>query len=182
PIQWSSRQWYVASYIQDVWKLSPKLTVNAGLRWEPFLPLSVGFDKNGKMHEGAMFHFSDDRFRRGVKSTLFPNGPAGLIFPGDPGFPKSGPVNTKWPLLAPRLGLAWDVHGDGRMSVRASYGLAYDFSGGFTLGGSSSAPPWGFFTTVNSVDFANPWQGYPGGNPYPYARLSAFPLLSQYYF
>ncbi len=182
PIQWSSRQWYVASYIQDVWKATPRLTVNAGLRWEPFLPLAVGFNKNGKMHEGSMFNFSDDRFRRGVKSTVFPNGPAGLIFPGDPGFPKSGPVNSKWPLLAPRIGLAWDVNGDGQMSVRASFGIAYDFSGGYTLGGSSSAPPWGFFTTASGGDFADPWRNFPGGNPYPHTRLSAFPLLSQYYF
>src|SRR5207302_2819202 len=31
PIQWSSRQWYAATYIQDMWKMSRKLTVNAGL-------------------------------------------------------------------------------------------------------------------------------------------------------
>jgi hypothetical protein len=162
--------------------LSTKLTLNAGLRWEPYLPLAIGFGEGSKLHEGAMYHFTDERFRSRQKSTVYPNAPAGLIFPGDPGFPKGSPVHKNWLLFAPRLGLAWDVQGDGRTSVRISYGLAYDFSGALSLGGSSSAPPWGFGTTVSSVDFADPWRDFPGGNPHPYIRLSKFPTLSQYYF
>ena len=37
PVQWSSRQWYAASYVQDVWKVTPRLTFNGGVRWEPYL-------------------------------------------------------------------------------------------------------------------------------------------------
>jgi hypothetical protein len=184
PVQWSSRQAYVATYLQDVWKISSKLTVNGGLRWEPFLPLQIGYGQGASLNEGVSFNFSDERFTKGIRSTVYPNAPAGLYFPGDPGFPKHGPTNPRWTYLSPRVGLAWDVSGDGRTSLRASYGIAYDFSGAASYGGSSSAPPWGFNTTVNSPagGFENPWSTFPGGNPFPYTRLSRFPNNSDYYF
>src|SRR5262249_17922919 len=137
------------------------------------------------LREGSMYHFSEDGFGKGAKSSVFPTGPAGLTFPGDPGFPSGGPNNKKWWKLAPRLGIAWDPHGDGRTSIRAAYGLAYDFSGIFTLAGSGVwTPPWGLQTVVTSPAgrFENPWQGIPGGNPFPYVRthVTQFPLLSSY--
>ena len=181
-VLWSSRQTYVASYLQDVWKMSPRVTLTYGVRWEPFLPLAVGYGQGAKLNEGGSFQFSQDRFNRGIRSTIYPNAPVGLYFPGDPGFPKRGATNAKLHYFAPRAGLAWDVTGDGRTSVRASYGIAFDFSGAQTYGGASSAPPWGFNTTTNSGDFANPWATYPGGNPFPYVRLSRFPNFSDYYF
>src|SRR5437016_3566633 len=181
-VLWSSRQTYVAAYLQDVWKVSPRVTLNTGLRWEPFLPLAVGYGQGANLTEGGSFQFSQDRFNRGIRSTVYPNAPVGLYFPGDPGFPKHGSTNAKLHYLAPRAGLAWDVRGDGRTSVRASYGIAFDFSGAQTYGGSSSAPPWGCNTTTNSGEFANPWATYPGGNPFPYTRLSRFPNFSDYYF
>ena len=181
-VLWSSRQPYVAAYLQDVWKMSARVTVNAGLRWEPFLPLAVGYGRGSNLNEGGSFNFSQERFNRGIRSTVYPSAPAGLYFPGDPGFPEHGATAAKLHYFAPRAGLAWDVRGDGRTSVRASYGIAFDFSGAQTYGGSSSAPPWGFNTTVNSVDFANPWASFPGGNPFPYTRLSKFPNFSDYYY
>jgi hypothetical protein len=177
PVVWSSRQSYAAAYVADVWKLRPALTFNYGLRWEPFLPL--------RLTDGAMYNFSDDRFRRGIKSTVYPNAPAGLYYPGDPGFPDAAPIHAKWGLIAPRVGMAWDLRGDGRTSLRAAYGLAYDFSGSITLGGSSSAPPWGFVTTVQSPagGFEDPWRDFPGGLPFPYRRtVPRFPPSSSYYF
>jgi hypothetical protein len=178
-------QWYLAAYAADVWKATPKLTVNYGLRWEPLLPLAIGHGQGTSLNEGAMYHFSNDRFTRGIKSSIYPTAPAGLIYPGDPGFPNGKPIYTKWALFAPRVGLAWDLNGDGRTSIRASYGTAYDFSGSVTLGGSSSAPPYGFSGTVQSPagGFEDPWRDYPGGNPFPYDRHNPrFPVFSSYYF
>ena len=177
PVQWGSRQWYLAAYAADVWRVTPKLTFNYGLRWEPFLPLSIT--------EGAVYQFDNDRFRRRVKSTVYPTAPAGLAYPGDPGFPEGAAIVKKPWLLAPRMGLAWDIEGNGRTSVRASYGLAYDFSGSLTLGGSSSAPPWGFSTTVQSPagGFEDPWRDFPGGVPFPLDRSQPrFQPFATYYF
>ena len=63
-----------------------------------------------------------------MKSTVFVNAPAGLIYPGDSGFPdgKWG-LEKQWWNFSPRLGLAWDLNGDGRMAVRSSYGIPTTF-------------------------------------------------------
>ena len=44
--------------------------------------------------------------------------------------------------MAPRAGVAWDVSGDGRTAVRASYGLGYDFQSASYLFISATAPPY----------------------------------------
>jgi hypothetical protein len=61
------------------------------------------------------------------------------------------------------------VSGDGRTSVRASYGLAYDFIPLQWRIDASHAPPWGNELTIPSPPggLENPWQGVPGGNPFP---------------
>jgi hypothetical protein len=182
PVQWSSRQTYVAAYAADTWQAMPRLSVNYGLRWEPFITLRIT--------EGAVYHFDIDRFRQGIRSKTYPNAvptvPAGLYYPGDPGFPPgTQPVFNKWGLLAPRVGFAWDVMGDGRTSVRASYGIAYDFSGSISFGGSSSSPPWGFDTTIESPagGLEDPWRDYPGGIPFPLDRsIPRFKEGATYYY
>ena len=67
---------YIGLYIQDAWKLTPRLTVNVGLRWEPFLP---EYSVNG--HEN---NFEPYWFQQGIHSSVYTNAPAGLLFPGDP--------------------------------------------------------------------------------------------------
>jgi len=183
PVSWSSRQSYVATYAADTWRAKTNLSVNYGLRWEPFLPLAIS--------EGAVYHFDLDRFTRGIRSTVYPNAvprvPAGLYYPGDPGIPPGTlPVHRKWGLLSPRVGLAWDATGDGRTSLRASYGISHDFSGSLTFGGSSSSPPWGFSTTITSPagGFEDPWRDYPGGvPPFPLNRaVPQFQAGAGYYY
>ena len=102
--------------------------------------------------------------------TTIPNAPAGLYYLGDPGFPKGAAINRQWKQIGPRVGLAWDPRGDGRMSVRAYYGLAYDFGVAQNLGGSASAPPNAFSVQLSSPagGLDNPWLGNPSGNPFPY--------------
>ena len=167
PVQWSSRQTYIAAYVADTWQARSNLSLSYGLRWEPFITLQIT--------EGAVYQFDIDRFNAGTRSTVYPGAtpPTGLYYNGDPGFPSgTKPVNNRWGLMAPRVGLAWDVQGDGRTSVRASYGIAYDFSGSSSFGGSSSSPPWGFSTDVESPagGFADPWRDFRGGIPFPLDR------------
>ena len=94
-------------------------------------------------HDLISLNFVLDNFRKGIKTTRFVNAPAGLIYPGDPGFPdgNSG-LNTQWRNFSPRLGVAWDVAGDGRTAVRSSYGLNYDFPSSVFMYIAASASPF----------------------------------------
>ena len=152
-------QWYVGVYAQDTWSASRRLTVNAGVRWEPY------FGQN--ILNGAIYTFSFENFSNNVKSTVFTNAPAGLIYPGDPGFPpgRSG-LYTQWWNLSPRVGLAWDVRGNGRTALRAAYGLAYDFPPAeYHLFNAQAAP------FANRTVVRNP----PGGFDRPYEHLGGDP-------
>ena len=123
-------------------------------------------------HEGGFGTpiFNWDNFRSGVRSTQFVNAPPGFLYAGDPGFPpgRSGMYNQWWN-LSPRGGVAWDVTGDGRMSVRASYSLAYDFPTGDKQFLQVSAPPFG---NRLRLDFP------PGGFDNPYGHSAATRIRS----
>ena len=153
-------QTYIGLYAQDAWRVTDRVTVNGGLRWEPYFGMNV--------QNGSISNFSLENFRNGVKSTVFTNAPAGLLYPGDAGFPdsKSG-INTQWWNLSPRLGLAWDVHGDGRLAFRSSYGLAYDFPTGQYHYINASAAPFANRLRVEGVSFDDPYRNTVGGNPFP---------------
>jgi hypothetical protein len=155
------RQWYIGLYGQDTWKMTPRLTLTYGLRWEPFFPQ--------QLVDGKMYHFDYEAFQKSIKTQQFKNAPAGLFYPGDPGFPGKAGLYKKWVNLGPRAGLAWDVNGDGRTSVRASYALAYDFVDGSYHLNSVFASPWGARIELDSPTggLDNPWSDYPGGNPFP---------------
>src|SRR6185312_12984243 len=66
-------------------------------------------------------------------------------------------------------GLAYDPKGDGRTVIRASWGIFYDMPHTLFYYNYSSEPPWGEAIALTNPPggFANPWLGYPGGNPYP---------------
>jgi outer membrane receptor protein involved in Fe transport len=65
------KQWYGGAYAADTWRLSPRVTLNYGVRWEPYLPQSIG--------NGAVFTFNPDNFLKGIRSPRFANAPAGLV-------------------------------------------------------------------------------------------------------
>jgi hypothetical protein len=163
-------------YVQDSWKVTPRLTINPGLRWEPYLPVRV--------EDIGLSYFDRAAFDQGVKSTVFPNAPAGLKFPGDAGMPGGRRVGFhRMGQLAPRLGIAWDPTGDGKTSIRAAYGLFYNRPNLTTYGGFSSAPPNGNSVTIqNPPSFADPWANFPGGDPFPVqvTKDYVFPLAGSF--
>ncbi len=152
---------YLGLYAQDTWRARPRLTINGGLRWEPYFGQQI--------ENGALSIFNIDNFRKGIKSTQYHNAPAGFLWPGDAGFPKgkSG-LYPQWWNLSPRIGLAWDVTGDGRLAIRTSYGIAYDFPSADYHNINSSAPPFGNRSLLQDPPglFDDPYKTY-GGNPHP---------------
>ncbi len=154
-------QRYLGAYVQDAWRATSRVTINGGVRWEPF------FGQN--LERGAISEFSRDDFSNNVRSTVFRNAPAGLRYPGDPGFPGKTGLDRKWWNVAPRAGAAWDVRGDGRLALRSSYGLSYDYPTGEFLSNPAAAPPFG--NRIRLTDppggFDNPYGHLPGGDPHP---------------
>ena len=155
-----TRQFYESLYIQDNWKITPRLTLNYGVRWEPYLA------PYNNRHENE--YFSPALYAAGVHSTIFTNAPAGLFFPGDTQYTSGNSLNgPDWNKFFPRLGLAWDPEGNGKMTIRAAYGMYGDR--GNMLNGTQeySSQPFGSQFTVSGGTFSNPWKNYPGGNPLP---------------
>jgi hypothetical protein len=131
---------YVGAYVQDNWRVRPNLTLNMGLRWEPFLPVENTF--------GWVSHFDQALFDQNVRSRVYPQAPAGLIFPGDEGYPGEATTFGKIAQFAPRIGMVWTPKGDERTSVRASWGVFYDTPHLFFNTRFANNPPWGAQITI----------------------------------
>jgi hypothetical protein len=169
------RQHYVGAYAQDSWRLSSGFTLNAGLRWEPYIATSS---------LGAITHFDLGRFNAGIKSTVFTNAPPGLMFPGDEGYPGTSIARNRPWQLAPRVGTVWDPTGEGRQTLRAAYGRFYDLPHLQLYGGLANNSPWGNSISVTNLPagWDDPYVAYPGGNPIPFslAKDRAFPAFASY--
>jgi len=167
---------FIGIYAEDSWKISRRLTLSYGVRWEPFLPES---NRNGYVE-----HFDPALFAQGFRSPAYVNSPAGLIYPGDAGFPGDSNISSKKAQFAPRAGIVWDPAGDGKMTVRASYGIFYDTPQLFFYTRFANNPPWGAQISLPLVNFQNPWSTYPGGDPFPglytVNKSMPFPLAGVY--
>ena len=159
PFRQDIRQPYFALYGQDTWRVSSSVTLNYGARWEPWFPQD-SVDR-------AVYNFDVERMRAGTRSTVYPQAPSGLYYPGDPGFPGNSGMKTVWSNIAPRVGASWDPKGDGRMVLRAGYGLTGDFVTGQFFFDSRSAPPFGLEQRLTGTLLDDPWGAVGRTNPYP---------------
>jgi hypothetical protein len=164
------QKWFIDGYIQDTWKATQHITVNVGLRWEPSQPPG--------MLNNAAYNFSYPNFLAGVKSKTYVNAPPGLSFPGDTGFNGLAGVKNQWALFAPRVAVAWDPKGDGKMVIRASFGISYDYVNGSMYVNSADSPPFGNTTILTGGQFSNPFAGNPGANIFPYSLNSNSPFVT----
>ncbi len=108
-----------SAFIQDSWKASPNLTVNYGLRWE------------GQLEPDPITPPSQVFFAGFIGQSVT-NSTGTYTFPSD------GTIPSDWKMFQPRLGIAWDVNGDGRDLVRASAGLYYARIPGLNLASTRS--------------------------------------------
>ena len=129
--------WYWAAFLQDNYKLTPRLTINAGLRWDVQTSPVESQDLTAT-------------FVAGVQSTKVPGAPKGVLFPGDAGVPR-GIAGNRYHHISPRLGLAWDPFGDGKTAVRAGFGVFYGSVSGNQWNQPANANPFAVRQTFNCI-------------------------------
>ena len=146
-----------AGYAQDEYRVSDRLTLNLGLRYE----LATPFVEK----ENRIVVINPDQ-----QSTVYPNAPKGLLYPGDAGIPAGG-YKTDKNNIAPRLAFTYDPTGKGKTSIRGAWGIFYDALAGqgdlFQAG--VLAPPFTPLVELNAtranpnITFANPRSAQTGG-------------------
>lgn len=149
PLDSDQRYTVIGLFAQDAWKVHRRVTLNLGLRYELFPAWGERYGKLTSFVEGA-------------KSTRFPNAPAGLVFPGDSAYPYRDDRNN----LGPRLGIAWDVFGNGRTAVRTSFGVFFEPLTAEMAGGVLTPQPFGLVVNRDVTQLSAPYRG--SVNPFPF--------------
>ncbi len=147
PISSWQYKWTPFLYVQDDWRVSHRLTLNIGVRWEPYIPIADAYGE-------------DTAFRAGQQSKVFPLAPLGYLFPGDPGI-SIGVVPDRLARFSPRFGFAYDPFGDGKTSIRGGYGIFSDTTQLVTLNSNGTSQPFSYGLTTFNVQLSNPY----GNNP-----------------
>jgi hypothetical protein len=131
-------------YAMDTWRVTPRLTITPGLRYE--------FNSGISEVENRL-----TVYRPGLQSTKYPNFPPGIVVAGDAGLPDtlSGSFNK----IAPRINFAYDVKGDGKTAVRGSVGLYYgrDVMALYETAFLRKAPFTGSSAHARNGVISNPW-------------------------
>ena len=187
PEQENWTQDYMGLYFQDDVSLRRNLTVKLGVRWDPYLPATDA------RHRGSVFSlpaFLASGTSLAAETTkVFPgtppnSAPPGLFYCGDPQV-SCNYIQSRLTNFSPRVGLAWDPTGSGKLSIRAGYGIFYDnpevfyfdrFADNSPFGSAEEFTPQLAFnghTAPANGGFANPYLGL-GTPPFP----QAFPTSS----
>jgi hypothetical protein len=169
--------WQPGFYGQDAYHVRPNVTVTLGLRWDPNIAPGVAGGRGSA-------------YVPGQQSTLYPNSPLGLVFPGDKGI-SSGLMPNSYGYWEPRIGIAYQPPMFPHTSIRAGFGLftaplqysfynhtadIAPFSPTFNLNGTFSPAP------NVPLSLSDPWSQNAGTNfvsPFPpFASTSVKPPAS----
>ena len=135
--------WNISGYAQDHYRVSPRVTVDVGVRFEHLGPWNDTRKDGIPVWDPA--NYADDAFGSPLPGFLW----HGI----DSKIPKSG-LSARWAYVEPRVGVAWDPHGNGQTVVRAGYGIyrAHDSYNDATAGIGTSEGQ--LSTTVSQVTLA----------------------------
>jgi hypothetical protein len=109
----SNRYKDYAVYTGDTYRMTPTVTLNAGLRWEVY----------GPQHSNTPLQ--DSNFFLGSGSNYFQQIANGKVLQR-PNAPNNALWKENYKQFAPRVGFAWDISGKGTTSLRGGYGISYE--------------------------------------------------------
>ncbi|MGD0778487.1 MAG: carboxypeptidase regulatory-like domain-containing protein, partial [Candidatus Solibacter sp.] len=168
----NNRNIFINVYAQDTFHVTQRLTLNLGLRYEPYTPWN-------EIH-GRMEVFEPAAYQAGQTSQVYVNAPPGLLFPGDSGFPSHG-VKGDYRDFGPRFGFAYNPTGKGNTSLRGGFGVFYDSRvisqlGQYQVTINPFSPSLALTTPVGP--FSNPYLGLTSHPPFqlPVSSNFVFPL------
>ena len=164
------RQIEITPYAQDDWKLSSKLTVNLGLRWE--------FSTNPVDQHNQLFAVTNVATATAPYFSQVPNAMA---------------TNPTWKNFNPRVGIAFDPFADHKTSIRAGFGIFRELISVNTFApGYWTSPPWALNVSVNApglppvtypvIPFGGPNVGAPSSTPGFDYNSNTTPYVMQYNF
>jgi hypothetical protein len=146
-----------SAFVQDDWRVSPRVTLSAGLRWDPFFPYTDSLGRVACFVPGA------------PQSTRYPNAPEGMLFGGsnhDAGCPKSSIFNNL-NNFGPRVGFATQLTSDGKTSLRGGAGYYYEQENTVSLQNIVGIPPFSPTLNFTDVNLTNPYGSAGVSNPFP---------------
>jgi hypothetical protein len=148
------KQLHTGAYLQDQFHVGQRVTVNAGARWD-YYRVFVGTQN---LNPNAPFY---DFFYQGATLSgktipvLYPNGV----------IPSRNLIRYPF-LITPRLGVAWDVAGNGKTVVKANFGLFY--------GNPSPADAGGATNPLQRTSYTYSWTGLDSSGNFNTSQLGAF--------
>jgi hypothetical protein len=168
--------WHFAAFVQDDYRITSRFTANLGVRWDIDTPPVDGKNRTAS--------FVPDQ-----QSTVAPNAPKGMVFPGDAGVGR-GIIATKFYHVSPRLGFAWDPFGDGKTSIRGAAGIFFGIPAGNEWNQPGNAQPFairpeqgeGPLSGTNAITnyYSTPGDfpsTQPGGGLFPYTYTPSKPTF-----
>jgi hypothetical protein len=175
----TSREYY--AFAQDSWKVTPDFTLNYGTSWDVETPWA-----NHQFGGIAITCWQNTA----TTSKVFPGGPPGLFYPGDPGCTNYGSATVKWNHFGPRLGFVWSPSsgpsalvgsGSHALAIRGGFGMYFNRDQEEEALQNLSSPPFLFASrgaadVGGSPSLADPFSDVAGRaaasetNPFPYQR------------
>jgi hypothetical protein len=141
------RRWYFSTYMQDDWKVSPRLTLNLGLRYEVTTVPTEMYDRISNFRYTQV----DGWKTVDTQATL-----------GSPFW------DSNWLTFAPRVGFAWDPTGGGTTSIRGGFGMFYDqIEGEFRAFTQNNVPFFGLLQVEPNPPFPRGFAVVAGTTPRP---------------